>query len=221
MICQGEDMDIREKVIRYLTEKYNPESIIIYGSFADGTESEHSDFDALVIAESDVKHDSSVIDKTVLDVFVYPPETFERDFRAEDFVQIFDGIAVFDKNGLASELKNKVLQYLDSQPKKTDEEKASEVGWCRKMLERTVREDCEGYYRRHLLLTESLEIYCDIKEMPWRGPKKAVAAMKRTDPQAYGKYFAALKDASRENLSNWVEYLEQSLIEKRKTEQKN
>jgi predicted nucleotidyltransferase len=70
--AKEKETEIVEKIIRYLEETYSPDAIIIYGSFADGSANEHSDFDALVMADRDKLHDSSVIDGTILDVFVYP-----------------------------------------------------------------------------------------------------------------------------------------------------
>ena len=71
-------MQTQDAIIQYLKDTYHPEGIIAYGSFADGSAGEHSDFDALLIADGVKKHDSSVIGGTVLDVFVYPTETFRE-----------------------------------------------------------------------------------------------------------------------------------------------
>ena len=79
-----------EIITEYLIETYKPEAIITYGSFGDGSFNENSDFDALVIADHAKYHDVSVVDNTVLDVFVYPVETFEADYDPEEFMQIFD-----------------------------------------------------------------------------------------------------------------------------------
>ena len=38
-----------EKIIEYIKQKYNPLSIILYGSYANGTNNLNSDFDALVL----------------------------------------------------------------------------------------------------------------------------------------------------------------------------
>ena len=38
-----------DKIIDYLEKTYQPESIIVYGSFADGSANLNSDFDALII----------------------------------------------------------------------------------------------------------------------------------------------------------------------------
>lgn len=43
-------MEIADRIIDYLKETYQPEAIIAYGSFADGSANSNSDFDALVIA---------------------------------------------------------------------------------------------------------------------------------------------------------------------------
>jgi len=59
-------MEFSDRVIEYLKETYQPDAIITYGSFADGTANENSDFDALVIADNKKRHDASVIDSTTL-----------------------------------------------------------------------------------------------------------------------------------------------------------
>lgn len=43
---------MKDEIIRYLMDEYDPDAIITYGSYADGTENVNSDFDALIIAES-------------------------------------------------------------------------------------------------------------------------------------------------------------------------
>lgn len=42
-------------------------------------------FDALIIAGEEKTHDSSIVDGVVLDVFVYPAETFSADYDPEEF----------------------------------------------------------------------------------------------------------------------------------------
>ena len=73
-------MEKKETILNYIEETYQPDAVIVYGSFANGTAGPGSDFDALVIADHGKTHDSSVIDGTVLDVFVYPPEQFRSDY---------------------------------------------------------------------------------------------------------------------------------------------
>lgn len=200
-------MDPVEKIIRYLKETYQPDAVIIYGSFADGSANEHSDFDALVIANHDKKHDASVIDGIILDVFIYPIDTFRSEYDPKEYVQVCDGKIVLDKNGVAGQLQKRVLSYVACSPKKSADEIQQEIAWCEKMVKRTERDDAEGYYRWHWLLTDSLEIYCDVIGSYYYGPKKTLRCMEQTDKEAFRIYAEALKRFDRASLSEWVSYL--------------
>lgn len=196
-----------EKIVGYLKKTYQPDAVIVYGSFADGSANLNSDFDALIIAGKEKAHDSSIVDGVVLDVFVYPAETFAADYDPEEFMQVWDGKIVLDEHGIAGQLKAKVLDYIEHLPKKTVTEVAQEVEWCEKMLLRTMREDVEGYYRWHWVLCDSLEIYFDIKGLHYYGPKKALRLMEKSDAEAFGLYAKALREFDRESLSAWIDYL--------------
>ena len=153
------------------------------------------------------KHDSSIVDGVVLDVFVYPAKTFSADYDPEEFVQVWDGKIVLDEHGIAGRLKAKVLDYIEHLPKKTATEVAQEMEWCEKMLLRTMREDVEGYYRWHWVLCDSLEIYFDIRDLHYYGPKKTLRLMEKSDVEAFGLYAKALREFDRESLSAWIAYL--------------
>ena len=200
-------MEIFDKVISYLKETYRPDAIIVYGSFSDGSANENSDFDALVLADHIKTNDSSVVEGTILDVFVYPTDTFLSEFDPKDFIQVRDGMIVLDKDGIADRLKARVVDYLAHIPQKTADEIGQEIGWCEKMALRTTRDDAEGYYRWHWLLFDSLEIYCDIKGLRFYGPKKALRLMEKTDEEAFRIYGKALKTFERDCLSDWINYL--------------
>ena len=200
-------MENTEKIISYIKETYNPEAIITYGSFADGSANKNSDFDALVIADHEEAHDSSVIDGITLDVFIYPIEKFKSEYDPEEFVQVWDGKIILDKDEIANSLQKRVCSYIESIPEKSIDEIKQEIQWCEKMVLRTLRDDTEGYYRWHWLLSDSLEIYCDVKKLHYFGPKKALRLMKQTDEEAFQIYSKALKIFEREYLSEWISYL--------------
>ena len=193
-----------EEIVKYLKEAYNPIAIIKYGSFADGSANENSDFDALVITTDVEKHDSSVVADTVLDVWVYPENKFSSGYDPDEFLQVFDGIIIQDQRGLAKKLIDRVNDYIDQTPAKSDEDIIQEVAWCEKMLARTVREDAEGYYRWHWLLMDSLEIYFDIKHLYYHGPKKALKYMQNNDSETFDIYLCALKEMNQDNLAQWI-----------------
>ena len=47
-LCDMEQKRLMDEIIAYLQTKYAPAAILVYGSFADGTQNENSDFDLYV-----------------------------------------------------------------------------------------------------------------------------------------------------------------------------
>ncbi len=201
-------MILLNEIIEYITQTYRPLSIILYGSYANGTNNLNSDFDALVISHDHEKfHDTSFVNGIQLDVFVYPESYFDEDYDCSDFVQIFDGSIIMDTNGKGRDVQNNVLSYLKNRSCKTAEEIQADVDWCVKMLNRAKRGDVEGLFRWHWVLIDSLEIFCDIVGHPYLGPKKTLKWMETDYPSAYTCYGKALQDFSMESLSDWISHL--------------
>lgn len=197
-----------EQIIHYIKERYAPLSIILYGSYAEGTNDQNSDFDALVISkQTKIVHDTSVVDGVILDVFVYPQTWFDEDCDPDMFVQIFDGRVLMDTDGIGEKLRSGAARYVQEIPKKTDEQIRSDIAWCEKMFERVKRCDAEGAFRWHWVLTDSLEIFCGIRRHPYLGPKKSLKWVERTHPQAYTYYQNALLDFRLDALAAWITYL--------------
>ena len=120
-----------EKIIEYIKQKYNPLSIILYGSYANGTNNLNSDFDALVISyDHEQFHDTSFVNDIQLDVFVYPASYFDGEFDCNNFIQIFDGMIIVDNEERGKTLQMKVRSYLQNRPQKTKAEIDVNVDWC-------------------------------------------------------------------------------------------
>lgn len=203
-----------KEIIAYLMEAYQPSVILPYGSYANGTNNQDSDFDALVVTERPGSgHDGSVVAGVQLDVFLYPPRHFQGDFDPEEIVQVFDGTPLLDRDGLGAQLLRRVREYLAQYQPKPRERTAQDVAWCGKMVRRCRRGDPEGFYRWHWLLRDSLEIYYDLWGKYFFGPKKALAAMEREDPASYRLYARALAGLDLEALEAWTSRLEE-LLEK-------
>lgn len=198
---------MKAEIIEYLKGKYHPLAMIVYGSFADGTNNAHSDFDALVICEGEQGHDSTSFGDTPLDVWLYPPQTFMEDYDPEEFVQAVDGIILMDTDGMAERLQQRVREYLATLPGKSEAELAQSLAWCEKMLARTERTDAEGLYRWHWLLMDTLEIYCDVRRIPFLGVKKALRTMQQSDPTSFSCYERALREFTTESLAEWIAHL--------------
>ena len=164
-------MDIADKIIEALREKYRPLGIAVYGSFADGSNNRNSDFDALLLLpDGETGHDDSVLFGTELDVWLYGAAHFAAPYDAEDFLQLHDSVIVEDATGRLSALRAEVNAHIESVPQKTEAENAQSLSWCRKMLRRTERGDAEGCYRLHWLLADSLSIYYDLRGEYYFGP---------------------------------------------------
>ncbi len=199
-----------QDILRYLSQKYAPLSIIVYGSFARGQNAADSDFDALVITACGERgHDSTAVGGTQLDVIIYPAAMCGKDCSCCDFIQIYGGHVALDSGGGAQTLLERVTAFVDNYPKKSAAENAQNVEWCEKMLRRTQRGDADANYRWHWLLVDSLEIYFDLCGMFYFGPKKALSEMSARDPQAAELYAAALAEFTPEPLQKWVEFLRQ------------
>ena len=197
-----------EQIIEYIKRKYNPLSIILYGSYANGTNNLNSDFDSLVISyDHEQFHDTSFVNGIQLDVFVYPASYFDGNYDCNDFVQIFDGKIVVDSDERGKALQTKVQSYLQNRPQKSKAEIDASVDWCVKMLARVKRYDAEGMFRWHWVLNDSLEIFCDVMHHPYWGPKKSLKWMEENHPTAFDCYQAALTDFSVDSLENWIAYI--------------
>lgn len=200
-----------DEIIAYLQTKYDPAAILVYGSFADGTQNENSDFDALVLSPTHREfHDTSFVGGTQLDVFVYPLSLFQGAYQPETFLQIHGGIVVMDTEGVGHALLKQAEDYVKALPGKTPEEQEGELRWCRKMLLRAKRPDAEGAYRWHWLLTDSLEIFCDIAGCPYLGPKKSLRLLEKQFPEAYSCYIRALMDFRYDTLKAWIDCMEKT-----------
>ena len=195
-------------IIDYIKTKYAPLSIIVYGSYADSTNNENSDFDALVISESyEVYHDTAFVDGVQLDVFVYPVSYFAADCDPEEFVQIYDGKIIFDTSDIVQSLKSRVRSYVEERAIKNDEEINGLLDWLEEMRLRAKRNDAEGMFRRHWLLTDSLEIFCNVVKYPYFGPKKTLGWMKTAYPKEYRLYEKALNEFSDDSIDEWLLHL--------------
>lgn len=195
-----------ERIINYLKEKYDPLALIVYGSYGDRTNNLNSDFDALIICDKGGNaHDTSTAFGVRLDVFVYSKDYIEKLEDMSEVLQIWDGRIICDTDNIACDLKNRVCEHIASLPKLTKDEKDDLKSWCKKMLERTEREDAEGLYRRHWLLTDSLEIWCSLKDIMYFGPKKTILRMQNEDADGFDLYYRALKND--DALGEWVGYL--------------
>ncbi len=94
---------IEEKLVEHIKEKYNPLSIVLHGSRANGSAREHSDWDFLIITEKDMNTHGELLEGSKIDYhqlihpipegkglsFMYRPENVKILFDTNDIAKEF------------------------------------------------------------------------------------------------------------------------------------
>ena len=208
-----------EKIIEFLKEKYRLSSIVVSGDYAEGNISPLSSFEAVGLGPtSPYAHETAELDGVKLDVLIYPREIFYGEIALDEFEQLHEGLVALDEDGMGSWLKRMIANQIASIPMKSDEAVEDSLHWCRAMAERAATHDAEGCFCRHWLLTDSVEIYCDVCALPFLSPKKTMSKMAKKDPEAAAIHLAALSDMSDESLTAWVKLLENRFEQRKKGE---
>lgn len=197
---------MKESVIRYLTETYHPLAILLYGSYADGTNDETSDFDCMIIVEQKQKnHDASVVEGVPLDCYIFTEEETKEE-EADTFLTVYHAQIVQD-NGAGAALKRRVTEYVDSHSVIDSEEKKFISAWIRKTCRRIGKGDEEGSFRAFALMGESLADYCLLRDRFYFGSKKTIRYLKEADLEGYKRFCRAMKNRDNASIIAWLEYV--------------
>lgn len=187
-------MDKKEEIEvlkKYLKKKYNCHSIILYGSLSDGTETNESDIDVICFSDNvKEQNDTNKLLGRELDAWIYDTNVM-YDFKK--LIHILGGKIILDEKNMCNKLLEDIDKYLKTEEKLSDEEINFQKSWLLKMINRVKRNDIEGNFRYHLLLTEGLEIYFNIKGIRYMGPKKSLNFLMENDKIAFNYFNEALK----------------------------
>lgn len=195
-----------EQILEYLKNTYDPISILLYGSFADGTNDETSDFDCmLIVSEKEKSHDDAVINGIQLDCFIFTADEV-RSEKIEPFLTAYNSRIVLD-NGVGAELKRRVHDYVEKNSSTPEEEKEFLTSWIQKTVLRITKNDDEGNMRAVSFLAESLMDYHTMRDMFYFGSKKAIASLRKTDAEGYTLFHNAVTLRSNEAIIKWAEYI--------------
>lgn len=188
-----ETTDLLERVYDELARKYRAHTILLYGSRADGSSNEFSDYDVAAFApvESTIR-DTRVVNGQFLDVFVHPEEMLAH--PCEDHLTLRSSKIIAQRGREATEFVAQLEAIFNLGPKRlAEDEILARRNWAWKMASRMQREDVEGNYRRSWLLTILLEDYFHIRQMWYQGPKKSLQWLKASDEPTYRAFERALK----------------------------
>ena len=200
-------MQERQALTEALIARWQPEALLVYGSFADGSRDALSDFDALVITDKPAPlRDQGELLGRRLDLWFLTPDA-AAEIDPSDWPQLYHALPVYDPKALGARLIASVREALDALPPPSSRQNADNLDWLDRMLARAAQPTAEGRYRLLWLLTDSLEIWCDLSGRRCFGPKKSLALLRETDPVGFALYDAALHSADPETASRWVRHL--------------
>jgi len=175
-----------------LIKESHAHTILLYGSRADGTERQDSDYDIAAFSASDaISRDTRIIQGEFLDVFLYPEAVLKH--ATEDHLKLRQSVVLVQRNREADEFLAALESIHQRGPKALpDDEILARKTWAWKMAQRLERGDIEGNYRRVWLLTALLEDYFVIRGRWFEGPKKSLHWLKEHDSRAYAAFESAL-----------------------------
>lgn len=181
-----------DRICRELLEG-GAHTVLLYGSRADGSANESSDYD--VAAFGPVEHvirDTRIIDGQFLDVFLHPEEVLSRPTR--ELLMLRGSRILRQRNGDATRFLAGLDElYQEGPDRLTVDEIRARDAWARKMVLRARRGDVDGDYRRVWLLTAALEDYFVTRGMWFEGPKKALRWLLMHEGAVYDAFEVALK----------------------------
>lgn len=195
-----------DRILAYLKNTYNPISILLYGSFADGTNDQASDFDCmLIVPKKDRNHDDAVIDGIQLDCFIFTEDELQSE-AIDTFLTAYDSSIVLD-NGIGADLKRRVHNYVEENSSTPEEEKDFLISWIQKTIVRIAKNDDEGNMRAVSLLAESLTDYFILRDIFYFGSKKAIQHLKQEDAEGYTLFHNAVTSRSNDAIIKWAEHM--------------
>jgi Nucleotidyltransferase domain len=199
---------VLERICEELVSLHGVHTILLYGSRADGTATEDSDFDIAafgpIVEPLRIARQEGL---AYLDVWVYPEAGLAE--TTGESLRFRGSVIVMDQHGKAASFLGKIEAIYRQGPERLSANEVEARGvWARKMLARMERGDAEGNYRRVWLLQALLEDYFHRRGLWFEGPKKALRWLETFDGPAFQAYCQALEPgASHQTVAALVDVL--------------
>jgi predicted nucleotidyltransferase len=179
-----------------LIRKYQPHTVIAYGSRARNQATESSDIDIACYCDvSEVIKDARLFHGVYLDAWIFPTHAMTE--IAEEDLRFEDGCVLLDERGLGESFMQRVkekLQQGPKQPSQSDIQHTTE--WIHKMLLRAFNNDLDGQYRKVWLQFQLLEIYFQLRGKWFLGHKKSFEYLLENDRQVYDLFVQVYADST-------------------------
>ena len=186
--------EIALRAISDLTEKHNPEFIILYGSIVRGDFTEDSDIDiACFCKDPEVSKDVRIFEDKKLDCWVYNLK--DAIPNKSEFLRFVGGEVFINKDGIGNKFIREVAEFYEKGPKQLKPDEVSHlVEWSKNMIIRAEGKSIEAKYRRTWLPCELLEIYFNLRNRWYLGSKQSFVWLEENDLTTYRLFDSAFSD---------------------------
>lgn len=186
--------DLENKLTTYLLEKYNPISIILHGSRANGKERKHSDWDFAIIVDKKTEVEREIIDESNIDVTVLELPFEEENIQGKWLILREDNCKIlFDKNLIAKNIIDKVTKYYYTPRVWTSSDMLGHKAWFRSQLDGMIdyQDEHEAFFRKlGELYIRSIQIWFWFVKLGYMPQVyKSIPQIEMGDPE----YFKLLK----------------------------
>ena len=171
-----------------LADTHHCHTVLLYGSRARGEATATSDYDvAGICSQGDRTRICRRVDGHYWDLFIYAESDLRR--LGDQQRAWKDARLLRDTGGYGKRLMSRLGRFLASpaQPAPSYEIEASRT-WSLKQLERCRLGDVHGDYRRLELQVAALNDYFTVRQLPYPGPKAALAWLETRDPECSGLF---------------------------------
>jgi hypothetical protein len=194
---------VLQRVCDDLVTLHGVHTILLYGSRADNSATQDSDYDLAAFAPIEkALRDARLMNGAYLDIFLYPEGVLKN--PNEELLKLRGCRVMLQRVGEADAFLIALEQLFERGPERLPpDEIQARKAWALKMASRSQRGDTEGNYRRAWLLVALLEDYFLIRGQWYQGPKKALCWLQEHDPATYKAFSLALQpNASQESINN-------------------
>jgi len=176
-----------------LVQHHGAHTVLLYGSRADGSATEDSDYDLAAFGNTAaVFRDARLVEGSYLDAFLYPDSVLAA--PTGQHLKLRGSRVLVQRDSLATTFLERLEDLYRRGPEPLPQDEAvARKAWAHKMLSRAERSDAEGDYRRAWLLTALLEDYFSLRREWFEGPKKALRWLAQFDQPTFEAFSLALK----------------------------
>jgi predicted nucleotidyltransferase len=161
---------------RELVRRFDARVVILYGSHARGEAGPGSDVDVICFCESNARHPLTFHhDGMLIDAWLQPLEDLQQTGELD---KLHGGRVLLDLEGRGAALLSRVnARFAEARPPLAPEQERHLRAWVWKMLDRARQADVHGAHRRHWLLHDLPEIWCDLTGRHFQGAQSALREM--------------------------------------------